>query len=331
MTKININLWKFLLLASVLGSVMVLVLQKSLPILFHKSVYYCQSFLQGVNIQVPPFLHVALGLFFTVFALMILARLTFVLFKTIFFRRGLTLVVTKNKNLIALEQKLKLDKKIRVFKNEKPYAFCLGINNPKIYLSTATIKIMGKAELEAILLHERYHLHKKDTFVMFLATLSKLAFPFFPLLSDLVNSYSIDREIRADKEAIKNVGSEALISVLKKFLNFPSLPMVTASAIADCNTLEPRIRVLVGEKIIHKKYNKFNAVLSIAFTLLFVFFVVAPVQATEIHSKNVDTMMICLNDQKCADLCKKYGIGNTKDPKEFTQEVNMDGPYTPVK
>src|ERR1035437_5626653 len=319
MIKININLWQFLILASILGSVMVLMLQKSLPILFHKSVYYCQSFLQGVNIQVPPFLHIALGLFFVFFVLFILARLMFVLLKTMLFRRGLAFVESKNNNLIALEEKLKLVNKIRVFKDERPYAFCLGVKSPKIYLSTATIEVMGKAELEAILLHERYHLYKKDTFIMLLATLSKLSFPFFPLLADLINSYSIDREIKADREAVNNVGSETLISVLKKFLNFPSLPMVTASAIADCNTLEPRIRVLVGEKIINKKYNKFNAVLSVAFTLLFAFFVVVPVQATEIHTKNVDTMMICLNDQKCADLCKKYGIGNTKDPKEFTQ------------
>lgn len=331
MTKININLWKFLLLTSALGSIFILVLQKSMPILLHKSVYYCQSFLQGINIQIPPFLHLGLYLFFAIFGLAILARLLFVLLRTVLFRRSLIFVEMKSKNLTALEDELKLKKRIKVFKDGKPYAFCLGIRSPKIYLSTATVEMMGKAELEAILLHERYHLNKKDTFVMLLATLAKLAFPFFPLLSDFINSYSIDREIKADKEAIKNVGSDTLISVLKKFLNFPNLPMVTASAIADCNTLEPRIRVLIGEKIVNKKYNKLNALLSLVFTLLFVFFVVAPVQATEIHAKNVDTMMICLNDQKCAELCKKYGIGNTKEPKELNQERNMDLPYTPIK
>ena len=95
---------------------------------------------------------------------------------------------------------------------------------PKIYISTGLLSHLTKKELEAVLRHEQYHLENHDTFTMIVASVAHSLFPFFPLVSDLINKYRIDREIRADKFAVSKIGDQyPLVSVLKNFLHFQQL------------------------------------------------------------------------------------------------------------
>ena len=67
-------------------------------------------------------------------------------------------------------------------------AFCLGFFRPKIYLSTGLTKLMNGPELEAIILHEKYHLLKRDNIFLTAVNFIKQLFLPFPILADLLDN-----------------------------------------------------------------------------------------------------------------------------------------------
>jgi Zn-dependent protease with chaperone function len=99
----------------------------------------------------------ATGIFF-----LLLIKAMFIWLKTSRFRKKL-----KTAKIPSLIQKLSLkhnlQEKIKVIIDKRPFAFCLGLFHPKIFISTGMIKIMKKSEVEMILLHEKYHLIKNHT------------------------------------------------------------------------------------------------------------------------------------------------------------------------
>lgn len=330
MKKININLIIFLGIASVLAGGVSLLVYKFWPLFSHNTIYYCRSFLTGSLINIPPIFHAAI----ITFVFLLLAA---VLFKTILvvvqgykFKKHLANRTAKSEKLSPILEELGLSKNAMVFDDKKPFAFCLGLRNPMIYISTKTIEMMTEKELKAILLHEKYHLEKKDGLIMLIASLTKILFPFFPLISDLIQRYRLDREIKADKEVIARLGNESLVSVLTKLLAFPSVPMLTASAIADSSTVESRIKSISHNEESKVKYNKVNLLISLAFFILFGLFLVIPVQASEIHLQDSEMMMLCLNDEQCAALCRQNAaIINGR--VNYPSSQNISYPFTSAK
>ena len=220
--------------------------------------------------------------------------------------------------------------KVKLAVDNKPFAFCLGIRNPVIYISTKTVKIMKKSELKAILLHEKYHLQKRDGMIMLIASLTKLVFPFFPLISDLIERYKLEREVKADKEVVSIAGKGTLVSVLTKLLTFPNVPMLTASAIADSETVESRIKSILYKQDLKLKYKKINVFISLTSLVLFTLFLVIPVQATELNIDNKNTMMVCVNDKDCVIRCRENThLINQKIDSSYRQNISY--PFTPVK
>lgn len=166
---------------------------------------------------------------------------------------------------------------------------------------------MSLKELEAILIHEKYHLEHRDGLIMLFATTTKSLFPFFPLFKDLVKNYQIEREVQADHAAIQKVGRpQSLISVLQKLLMYePIKDLAFMPAMADPDTLEFRIKALVGTTLPAKGYSKFNILLSILSMAILTTLLIVPVQAVEIHDQGVDVMMVCLENNQCASWCKE--------------------------
>lgn len=305
MIKINSNLFKFLGIFSILFGVVAMLSFKLFPIFSHNTIYYCRSFLSGSLINVPPIFHAAvITTLFLLFAV-ILTKLVLTLIKGYKFKKHLANRRITSEKLRPVIEELHLLKKVSVVKDKSPFAFCLGLRNPHIYISTQTIEMMTGNELKAILLHEKYHLQKKDGLIMQIASLTKIIFPFFPLISDLIQGYKLNREINADKEVISKLGKEPLVSVLTKLLTFPTVPMLTAAAIADVDTVESRIRAISHSQHANIKYNKLNLLISLFSLIFFSLFLVIPVQASEIHLNDNNMMMLCLNDEQCAALCRE--------------------------
>lgn len=307
MRKINKNLFTFSVLTVFLGIIVLLASQKFLP-LFQRSLYYCQTFIQSLSIRIP---HQLGYIFPTIFGVVVIAALIkffFIYIQVQQIRKRMILKSQLNKRFSTLLQKIGINDQTHLVLNDKPFAFCFGIRKPKIYVSTATVSMMTEAELEAILIHEKYHLDNKDTLIMLLATVSQWLFPFFPLISDLLYNYRIEREIKADQETIHKLGdSQILISVLKKLLTQPTITIATASAIVDSDTIEFRIKALVKHDYSYRKFSLINIFLSMIIAVILGGIILVPVHAVESHAESQDVMMVCLQGGRSA----YRGVKNT--------------------
>lgn len=331
MIRINKNLAKFVILAMLLSSSMIIILYKFSP-LFKHSVYYCQQFIHSFSIKIPSQLGFIIPGVITVVLLMAIYKLLYMYFEIRRLRSKLVFHLRPSHGLDGLLKKLELQDKVYVVNSDKAFAFCFGIRRPKIYISIPFIEIMNEKELEAVLLHERYHLNNRDSLTMLLASTIQLLFPFFPVVSDLLVQYKVSREIEADKEAIKGLGeSLPVISVLKKLLAVTAPAFATASAIADYDTLEPRIKALTKQdKYSFRKFKTSNIIVSLLFLTLFFALVLAPTKVIAIQAANQDTTMICLQGDSCAAWCRKNNTVVPKSPR-VSDSDNASYLYSPAK
>lgn len=210
--------------------------------------------------------------FFPFYSILLLGLfiLAFQIFKTQIFIENLL----KKKEKIPLRLKslakaLELKDKIDVVYSSKPISFCYGFLNPRICLSTALIRTVSKNELKAVLLHESYHLKNFDPLKIILSsTISSMLF-FLPIFKDLHQHFLLTKEISADQLSIRSGEKMSLMSVLSKFLTYPSPNLNFVAALAS-ETLETRIIYLREEKRIKFRVSKINLLLSI--TSIFLLF-----------------------------------------------------------
>lgn len=335
MIKPSKYLLAFASLFVLLGTGLFIASQKFLPILLQHTVYYCQSVLNSFSMQIPG----GIGAFLTGILLLLIGfaitKLMVSYVKVITFRKRLHCRIQPSIVFNQLIKTLNLQDKAFLVKNGKPFAFCHGIRYPKIYISTALFEMMDASELEAILRHEKYHLEHKDPFIMLLAEIAKSLFPFFPVLSDLIHNYRIEREIKADYQATHDLGnSKPLVSVLKKLLLCkPIKQYAFAPALADHETLELRIKALVNKDYYLMKFNLLNVFTSILTIGVFMILVIAPVQAIEMHEEDSDVMMVCLQDDACATWCRENRsvVPYSKTPNASYPHASMTSNMSPAE
>ncbi len=307
MIKPSKYLLAFASLFVLLGTGLFVASGKFLPILLQHTVYYCQSALSSFSMRIPG----GIGTFLTGSLLLLIGyaitKLLVSYVKVVSFREKLHAQTQPNKVFDQLLSTIGLQGKAFLVRDSKPFAFCHGMRHPKIYLSTALFKMMSTSELEAILRHEQYHLEHKDPFIMLLAEIVRSLFPFFPLLSDLLHNYQIERELAADYEAIRQLGSpKAIISVLKKLLCVEPIEQYAfAPALAEHETLEVRIKVLTHKEFHRMNFGLFNMLVSIFSIGVFAAIFVVPVQAVELHNTNQNVMMVCMEGNNCTRWCKE--------------------------
>lgn len=304
MIVINRNLIAFITLISFLGLSILIVLQKLIPFVKHTG-YYCQSLANSITIPVSHFIGAVPFAIFFLFLTVAVIRLLVVIIKSEILKKNLIRNDLSDKRFLNLLKKLKLDDKANLIKSDKQFAFCLGLRNSRIYISTSLVKMLTLREVEAVLRHERYHLYNRDTFIMLVASIGKILLPFFPLISDFLSNYRIEREIKADKEAVQGLGSKKpLVTALKKLLMHPSIPATSIAAIADRDTLEPRILALIKHSNYFRKFKIKNVVISAFSVIIIGFIALTPVQAFEIHEQEGEVMMICTQGNSCINSCK---------------------------
>lgn len=220
-----------------------------------------------------------------------------------------------SKEQLSLLKKLQLGNNLVIIEDSHPVAFCFGLLKPSIYLSDSLLRILSLKEFETILRHEKYHLEHKDTHIMLGIYIIRHFFPFFPLLTDLIRNYRIEREIRADQAAMKATGErDSLISVLKKLLQYDSAIYAFAPALADEETLDARIQALVHNNYNFHSFNPINIAISLISLGILggIFFVPVLASETDTHKNAV---MVCF-----------YSNEKVEAP-----HLNKSVPYSPVK
>ncbi|MEK7533558.1 MAG: M56 family metallopeptidase [Patescibacteria group bacterium] len=225
-----------------------------------------------------------------------LIKIGVAVYKMYAFRKALVKTKSQSsKNIDEVCNALGLHNKVTLLDQTKPLAFCLGVLNPKIYISTGLVEMMNSEELKVIMKHEKYHLDNRDSLVFMVATIIESLFPFFPIISDFVRVYRMDREIQADAMAIRNTEDKhSLTEVLKKLLRYEptTRPAFVASIISE-DTLEARIHSLLFRKTAHRKVGIRNVIFSLVSLIILIGLTVSPVNAIELHDEGRDVVLLC--------------------------------------
>lgn len=282
---------------------------KLVPLLGH-AVYYCQSYISSRMTFISDYI-----VLIPIFVLSLILIISLANFFALILKTQLLKNKMKVKGVRGYRSKtvtkIGLQGNVILVKSDKIFAFCLGIRNPKIYLSSNLLHKFSQKELEAILLHEKYHLENHDTLIMIVAFLSESLLPFFPLIGDFVMKYRVEREMKADIFAIDNLGeSRPLVSALRKFLAYPYVKTTPAVSIAEKDTLEPRINFLVNKKYKQKHLRAWSLLVTFLSTIVLGLILVFPIHASEMHDAEKDFMMLCV-DPECARSCKSKEIFNS--------------------
>lgn len=109
----------------------------------------------------------------------------------------------------------------------RPLAYCAGLIRPRVWISTGAAAALGRDELEAVLLHEAYHLRHRDPLRVFISLVLQRMFFGFPMVSALGARFAVAKELDADRSVLEVQQSPAALagalSVLGRSIHsFPS-------------------------------------------------------------------------------------------------------------
>lgn len=185
----------------------------------------------------------------------------------------LTKKIDPPKELMGLIKKLGLENKVIFINDPRLFSFCLGFFSPKIFLSTPILTKLDLSEIEAILLHEKYHLEHHDPLKILISQNIKRAFFFLPVFKDLNDGYIVGKELAADKKAIMALkNKKILINALLKIFSSQSPFSFQGAVTGQLSVTRERIKALDEPKKIKKIHLSFlNVFLSLVIILSLIF------------------------------------------------------------
>jgi BlaR1 peptidase M56 len=112
---------------------------------------------------------------------------------------------------------------VAVIDADMPMAFCAGWLRPRVYVSTAALRVLSRDELQAVLAHEQHHRALRDPLRLAVGRVLCQALFFLPVLRPLHERYGEVAELRADAAALAAVGGQPA-PLAAAMLAFGSLP-----------------------------------------------------------------------------------------------------------
>lgn len=125
--------------------------------------------------------------------------------------------------------------------------FCSGWLRPRIFVSSSAVSLLDRAELQAVLLHEQFHLAHRHPLLSWVVDAVTFPLRSIPSLRQVTRELQTALELAADESAIhQSSGPDALGRALLKLL--PPQPSVGAAlpALAFFATTDRRIDQLLG-------------------------------------------------------------------------------------
>ena len=114
--------------------------------------------------------------------------------------------VPASRALHALAVRLGLSGRIDVVADPRPFSFCYWFLRPRVCLSTGLLDRLEPDEIEAVLLHERSHLRRRDPLRLVVARYFAAGLYVVPVVEDLVEHYTLEKELEADQDAVSALG-----------------------------------------------------------------------------------------------------------------------------
>ncbi|PIR59410.1 MAG: hypothetical protein COU69_00220 [Candidatus Pacebacteria bacterium CG10_big_fil_rev_8_21_14_0_10_56_10] len=100
---------------------------------------------------------------------------------------------------------------VQLFSSRRPVAVVSGLLSPKITVSTGLVSSLERSELEAVLLHERYHLEHGHVLLRWVLGVAARTVVFLPSLGDVVRYCRDWCEFRADRYASRAQGTDRFL------------------------------------------------------------------------------------------------------------------------
>jgi len=210
--------------------------------------HYCISVFVEKNIAFDMF-----TLLINVIIIYTFGRMLWRLSKQIFLTRKWFKVFQSKKHIrlsnVLNNKYRKWETEFIVVKDEKFIALTLGLLRPKIIVSTGVIDMFSKQEVEAILLHERYHALNRDPFKIFLLTLILDGMGYIPSMKTMVSNFRTWKELLADQFAMSQMGTEYYLgNVLLKLSSVGKIQYSSAAVHFAENAINYRIMQVLEPK-----------------------------------------------------------------------------------
>ncbi len=94
-----------------------------------------------------------------------------------------------------------IGQRITFIASDQPFAFCVGLWRPQVWVSAGLLDRLDNDELIAVLRHEAHHLHRRDPLRLLVVRALRDALFFLPVVRDLSWWYEVEQEICADQAA----------------------------------------------------------------------------------------------------------------------------------
>jgi BlaR1 peptidase M56 len=134
--------------------------------------------------------------------------------------------------------------RLECIEGERPLAFCAGAVHPTVFVTAELIDRLDASELDAVLLHERYHADRREPLRRALIKAATDVFFFIPLLSWWAERRLEESELAADRAAIGQVGRRTMGRALWRAVDqkLQALPAFGGAA-------EARVAQVLGERL----------------------------------------------------------------------------------
>jgi Zn-dependent protease with chaperone function len=147
--------------------------------------------------------------------------------------------------LAAAADRAGLRGRVQLVDSAELFSFAYGAMTPRVAASRGLYEAASAAELDAVLEHERYHVHNLDPLKVLLARALPATFFYVPVLSGLERRYVAGRELAADRRAVESCGRKPLAGALFKVVRGPGWPeLEVAAAIGGSELLDVRVAQL---------------------------------------------------------------------------------------
>jgi beta-lactamase regulating signal transducer with metallopeptidase domain len=207
------------------------------------------------------------------------------------------------------------EKTILVVKGGKLSAYTIGLIKPKIVVSRLLIQKLSREQLEAVILHELYHLRSNHVLWLLFSRLISSLFFFIPLIEHLARELRTEFELAADAFVVdKQKTRDHLCGSLALNLQYAgdSFPHFATSPI------ERRVESLVGNKLSFERIGM--KPLSVSIFSLALMLGIAIVQPSQVAAEFAfETGGVCRVEEGCQTTdCSGH---ETKDTHNFTPLV----------
>jgi beta-lactamase regulating signal transducer with metallopeptidase domain len=154
-------------------------------------------------------------------------------------------------------------KVIRLVDHPLSIAFCAGIFNPIVIISTGLVERLSPKQLNAVLLHEHYHYLRRDPLRILVLDVMRVALFFLPAIHEWRDAFKAKMEVAADQYAVQRIGKPALAGALHCLLAEEGNPPVVAGAAAGLSINALRVASLLGDPYLPLRISSKSLIISI--------------------------------------------------------------------